>query len=47
MVTVKDLNGDGKITCGKSSKDADIIQKNLPSFTEAPWLYRRQDENGN
>ncbi len=46
MVTVKDLNGDGKITCGKSSKDADIIQKNLPSYTEAPWLYRRQDENG-
>ncbi len=46
MITVKDLNGDGKITCGKSSKEADIIQKSVKEFTEAPWLYRRQDENG-
>lgn len=48
MITVKDLNGDGKITCGTSSKSADILEKTdgLNSFTEAPWLYRRQDENG-
>lgn len=47
MITVKDLNGDGKITCGTSSKEADIIQKSVSGFTEAPWLYRRQDKNGN
>ena len=46
MLTVKDLNGDGKITWGTSSKDADIIQKDVFEFTEAPWIYRRQDENG-
>lgn len=48
MITVKDLNGDGKITCGTSSTSADIIDKTtgLQAFTEAPWLYRRQDENG-
>lgn len=47
MLSVKDLNGDGKITCGTSSKDADIIEKPVQAYTEAPWLYRRQDENGN
>lgn len=47
MLTVKDINGDGKITCGTSPKDADIVQKKVTSYTEAPWLYRRQDENGN
>jgi len=48
MISVKDLNGDGKITCGTSSKSADIIDRTegLSAFTEAPWLYRRQDENG-
>lgn len=48
MVTVKDLNGDGKITCGTSAASADILDKTtgLNTFTEAPWLYRRQDENG-
>lgn len=49
MISVKDLNGDGEITCGTSSDAADILnnQNGLNSFTEAPWLYRRQDENGN
>ena len=49
MMTVKDQNGDGQITCGTSTESADIIDKStgLQSFTEAPWLYRRQDENGN
>lgn len=42
MVSVKDYNGDGKITFG-----ADVREKTAPkSFTEAPWIYRRQDENG-
>lgn len=42
MVSVKDYNGDGKITFG-----ADVKEKTAPkSFTEAPWIYRRQDENG-
>lgn len=43
MISVKDLDGDGQITFGK-----DILEKTAPeSYTEAPWLYRRQDENGN
>lgn len=48
MVTVKDLNGDGNITCGTSPESADIIDRTdgLQTFTEAPWLYRRKDENG-
>lgn len=49
MISVKDLNGDGKITCGQTPEEADILnhQSGLQSFTEAPWIYRRQDENGN
>ena len=48
MISVKDQNGDGKITGGKSVKDADVIQKtSVTTYTEAPWLYRRQDANGN
>ena len=48
MVSVTDLNCDGEITCGHSIEEGDIIQrtKGLDSYTEAPWLYRRQDENG-
>lgn len=53
MVSVKDVNGDGKITfgtqeSGKTSKDADVIEKDVTgfSFTEAPWLYRRQNAEG-
>lgn len=53
MVSVKDLNGDGQITFGtqaggKTSKDVDIIEKDVSglTFTEAPWIYRRQDANG-
>ena len=49
MISVKDVNGDGKITCGHDVADSDIVQRTsgLESYTEAPWLYRRQDENGN
>lgn len=49
MISVKDLNGDGEITCGTSPEEADILnnQNMLSSYTEAPWLYRRQDEDGN
>ena len=48
MISVKDQNGDGKITCGTSKKKADIIDvTGARGFTEAPWIYRRQDENGN
>lgn len=46
MVSVKDLNGDGKITCGKDSKTADIINRSPSGYTEAPWIYRRKDANG-
>ncbi len=48
MMSVKDLNGDGKITCGTSVTSADIVDKTagLNSFTEAPWIYRRQNADG-
>ena len=43
MISVKDLDGDGKITFG-----TDILEKEVPEeYTEAPWIYRRQDEQGN
>lgn len=48
MISVKDLNGDGEITCGYSAEEADVLAQGdgINSFTEAPWLYRRTDENG-
>lgn len=43
MISVKDYDGDGQITFRN-----DVKTKMVPiSFTEAPWIYRRQDENGN
>ena len=43
MTSIKDLDGDGEITFG-----TDVLEKVAPgSYTEAPWLYRRQDEDGN
>ena len=49
MISVTDINGDGDITSGKVYGEDDIVAKTtgLDSYTEAPWLYRRQDENGN
>jgi len=42
MTSVKDIDSDGKIIFGK-----DVISQKTPnSYTEAPWLYRRKDENG-
>lgn len=42
MVTIKDYDGDGQITFRN-----DVKTKMVPtSFTEAAWIYRRQDENG-
>lgn len=48
MISVKDLNGDGKITFGTTPKEADVLhhQTGLTSYTEAPWLYRRKDADG-
>lgn len=46
MISVKDLNGDGKITCGKDSKTADIINRSPAGYTEAPWIYRRKGADG-
>ena len=48
MTSVKDLNGDGEITYGIKPGTADIYSRTngLVSYTEAPWIYRRQDENG-
>ncbi|MBQ8300612.1 MAG: family 43 glycosylhydrolase [Clostridia bacterium] len=48
MISVKDLDGDGSITMNGDIKQQEF--KNLPDglgFTEAPFIYRRQDENGN
>ena len=43
MISVKDYDGDGEVKFR-----TDVRSKTLPaSYTEAPWLYRRQDENGN
>lgn len=54
MVSIKDVNRDGEITIDHTgSDDHDIkyikFENTLPGqgFTEAPWIYRRQDENGN
>lgn len=42
MVSVKDLDGDGQIVF-----DKDVVSHMVPtSYTEAAWLYRRQNENG-
>ena len=48
MISVKDINGDGEITCGLDTAEADIIKRTagLESYTEAPWIYRRSDGNG-
>lgn len=47
MMSIKDINGDGKITFGYNSKEADVIEMTAPStFTEAPWIYRRKDADG-
>lgn len=43
MISVKDYDGDGQVTFPN-----DVKSKSVPSaYTEAPWLYRRQDEQGN
>jgi hypothetical protein len=63
MMSIKDRNGDGKITEAtaddrKKGIDGDILEVTFTGmshqpgdeqadyFTEAPWIYRRQDENG-
>ena len=57
MTSVKDMNNDGEITMGDKQPDGtftgDIKYVQCENeisgqpFTEAPWLYRRQDEKGN
>lgn len=46
MISVKDLNGDGKITYGHDSAHGDVLPREVSAFTEAPWFYRRQNEQG-
>ena len=48
MISVKDLNGDGKITFAGEGTNGDVFYrgKGLTMYTEAPWLYRRQHEDG-
>ncbi len=55
MISIKDVNEDTKITFGIQKKGADsttadVLEKdttNLGIFTEAPWIYRRKDADGN
>ncbi len=49
MVSITDINNDGKITSGNTAGEDDIILRSgeLDSYTEAPWIYRRQDASGN
>ncbi len=46
MTSIKDIDGNGSIEMG-----TDIIHASISgapaSYTEAPWLYRQKDENGN
>ena len=48
MVSVKDLNGDGRITFAGEGTNGDVFYRGrgLHMFTEAPWIYRRQNEDG-
>ncbi len=49
MVSIKDRNGDGKVSFESGDIERQTI-KGMPNgwyFAEAPWLYRRQDKNGN
>lgn len=46
MVSVKDQNGDGAITMNQDIWEQSITGMD-GSFTEAPYLYRQQDEDGN
>lgn len=48
MISVKDQDGDGKITAAMTPDPGDILnhQTGLNSFTEAPWIYRRKDKDG-
>lgn len=47
MISVRDRNGDGRITCGRDGRTADIINRSPSGYTEAPWIYRRRDAAGN
>ncbi|MCR4922993.1 MAG: family 43 glycosylhydrolase [Lachnospiraceae bacterium] len=48
MISVKDINGDGEITCGAAETgniENDIIKRTtgISEYTEAPWLYKGKD----
>ncbi len=47
MTSIKDLDGDGEIVMHKDVKQKTIKSMGSGVYTEAPWIYRRQDENGN
>lgn len=47
MVTVKDQNKDGVIDMNDIKQHHVINHPDGQGFEEAPWLYRRQDSNGN
>lgn len=54
MISIKDRDGDSKITFDESASGKGDIQRitidGMPNnwyYAEAPWVYRRQDSNGN
>lgn len=47
MISVTDKNGDGTIDMADIKNQRFTYMGEGNWFTEAPWLYRRQDENGN
>ncbi len=53
MISVMDRNGDGEIKFGRRRQiydndlSYDIIENTPAQFKEGPYLYRRQDEDGN
>ena len=41
MISIKDLDGDGNISMNRDIKERTIKSMNGGSYTEAPWLYKR------
>jgi len=46
MISVKDTNNDGKFDMN-DIHEQEFTNMDGHGYTEAPWLYRRKDENGN
>jgi hypothetical protein len=47
MTSIKDISGDGQITSDDIKHQTFTNLQTDLGYTEAPWIYRQQDENGN